>query len=91
MEKQWKEISDMSEKKAYLEKHWSSIDFNDKKTCIHCSQQIKVSDFKIEVLNGFEYICCPNAPQCDGTIIDWMPLSAPKATTTTEDTLFDSL
>lgn len=90
MEKKWKEITDMSEKKAYLEKNWSGVDFNDEKTCIHCDEIIKVSEFKIEIQNDFEYICCPNAPRCNGTAIDWFPISN-VSNKPEEDSLFDSL
>jgi hypothetical protein len=32
-----------------------------------------VGDFKVFAdEEEFEYICCPNAPDCDGTVIDWM-------------------
>ena len=44
----------------------------DKKHCIHCDKDIIVGDYKVFVEDGEEYICCPNAPECNGTIIDWM-------------------
>lgn len=41
--------------------------------CIHCDKVILVGDFKVFVGHDrFEYICCPNAPQCSGTVIDWV-------------------
>jgi len=44
----------------------------DKKHCIHCEKDIVVGDFKVfRDSSGEEYICCPNAPECDGTVIDW--------------------
>jgi hypothetical protein len=47
----------------------------EKKHCIHCEETILVGEFKVLVDDDkFEYICCPNAPDCDGTIIDWMEL-----------------
>lgn len=47
----------------------------DEKRCLHCDTVFKVSEYKV-FKDGFceEYICCPNAPECDGTIIDWMPI-----------------
>jgi len=46
------------------------------KFCINCEQWIKVNDFKILVqlnLKGEKEISvvCPNAPECDGSTIDW--------------------
>ncbi|MDZ7764500.1 MAG: hypothetical protein U5K00_08750 [Melioribacteraceae bacterium] len=50
-------------------------DLSEKRHCIHCNEIITVGDFKVYVgTNGFEFICCPNAPECDGTVIDWMPV-----------------
>jgi len=47
----------------------------DKKRCIHCDNIITVGDFKVFKDNeGEEFICCPNAPDCDGTVIDWFRL-----------------
>jgi len=53
---------------------------DDKKYCLHCGEIIIVGDFKVERANDllgkeFDYIVCPNAPKCDGTLIDWMPES----------------
>lgn len=48
---------------------------SDKKHCIHCDTIITVGEYKVFTDDsGFEYICCPNAPECDGTVIDWMPV-----------------
>lgn len=45
----------------------------DKKICIHCNEIITVGDFKVyKDSSGFEFICCPHAPQCDGSVIDWI-------------------
>ena len=44
----------------------------DKKKCLHCRQIITVGDYKVfRYKDGSEYICCPNAPQCNGSAIDW--------------------
>lgn len=45
----------------------------DQKRCIHCDSIITVGDYKVfKDKSGFEFICCPNAPECDGTVIDWV-------------------
>ena len=50
------------------------LKLTDKMYCIHCHKIIMVGDFKVyRTDDGFEMICCPNAPDCDGTMIDWMP------------------
>ena len=44
----------------------------DTKRCIHCDSIITVGDFKVfKDKRGDEFICCPNAPECNGTVIDW--------------------
>ncbi len=48
---------------------------SDEKLCIHCDSKIKVGDFKVFIdQHGEEFICCPNAPECDGTLIDWFDI-----------------
>ncbi len=45
----------------------------DKRECIHCGKVITVGNYKIyENEVGFQFICCPNSPECDGTVIDWV-------------------
>lgn len=45
----------------------------EKRMCIHCGEIITVGDYKVfKGKDGFEYICCPNAPECNGTVIDWI-------------------
>lgn len=45
----------------------------DTKHCIHCDSVITVGDFKVyKDEDGDEFICCPNAPECNGTVIDWV-------------------
>jgi hypothetical protein len=44
----------------------------DTKRCIHCNAVFEVKDYKVfKDKSGEEYICCPNAPECNGTVIDW--------------------
>lgn len=43
--------------------------------CIHCDTIFKVGKYKVfKDEEGDEWICCSNAPECDGTAIDWIPL-----------------
>lgn len=43
--------------------------------CIHCDTIFKVGKYKVlRDEDGDEWICCANAPNCDGTAIDWIPL-----------------
>lgn len=48
----------------------------DKRFCLHCQTIIVVGEYTVyrRASDGFEFICCPNAPECDGTAIDWMPV-----------------
>ena len=63
-------------KQEYLNDHYpfSKVPkLTDKKICIHCDNVIRVGDYKVEVgWNDEEYIVCPNAPDCSGTVIDWI-------------------
>jgi len=64
-------------KQQYLEDNYPFEEIpklTDKKHCIHCDNDIIVGDFKVFLDEGEEYICCPNAPECDGTIIDWVDI-----------------
>ena len=43
--------------------------------CIHCDNIFKVGKYKVfKDEDDEEYICCANAPVCNGTVIDWIPL-----------------
>jgi hypothetical protein len=70
----------VKDKKKYLEKNYPFVDIpklTDKKHCIHCDKDILVGDFKVFKRNdGEDIICCPNAPECDGTVTDWFRLAA---------------
>ena len=44
----------------------------DQQKCIHCGENFIVGDYKVELVGKIEYIVCPNAPDCDGTLIDWI-------------------
>lgn len=67
----------ITDKAAFLEEHYPFTpipELTDVFRCIHCIEIICVGDFKVfKGRNDFLMICCPNAPSCDGTVIDWMP------------------
>lgn len=67
----------IKDKQKYLNDEYPFEDkpkLSDKVRCIHCGSIITVGDYKVFKIDWDEYICCPNAPECNGTIIDWMPL-----------------
>jgi hypothetical protein len=44
----------------------------DKRRCIHCDTIFTIGNYKVfKDRSGDEFICCPNAPDCDGTVIEW--------------------
>jgi len=72
-----KEIT-VADKQAYLDAEYPfepKLKLTDKMKCIHCGKIITVGDYKVYKDDyGDEYICCPNTPDCNGSIIDWVPL-----------------
>jgi hypothetical protein len=68
-------FKEIENKESYLKKHYPFTDtpeLTDKKVCLHCENQIVVGDYKVEIEDGKEFIVCPNAPKCNGTLIDWI-------------------
>lgn len=65
----------ITNKQKYFDDNYPFEDapkLTDKKCCIHCDNIIVVGDYKVfKDKQGEEYICCPNAPDCNGTVIDW--------------------
>jgi len=65
-------------KQQYLEDNYPFEDtpkLTDKKRCLHCDNVITVGDFHVfKMKGGMEFIYCPNAPECNGTVIDWIDL-----------------
>ncbi|MGK0489388.1 MAG: hypothetical protein ACJAXB_002585 [Candidatus Endobugula sp.] len=65
-------------KQKYFDKNYifeNPPKLTDKRRCIHCDTIFIVANFKVfKDKTGFEYICCPNSPDCDGTVIDWFRL-----------------
>jgi hypothetical protein len=68
----------IQDKKKYLHDNYPFEEvplLTDQKKCIHCGQTFTVGDYKVfKDASGDELIYCPNAPECDGTVIDWFPL-----------------
>ena len=68
----------ITDKQAFLEEQYPFTPvpgLDEVYRCIHCIEVIRVRDFKVfKGRDGFLFICCPNAPACNGTVIDWMPL-----------------
>ena len=66
----------ITDKQKYLEENYPFVNvpkLTDQKRCIHCDSIITVKDYKVFVdKDGEEYIYCPNAPECNGTVIDWI-------------------
>lgn len=68
----------INDKLTYLKENYPFVDtpkLTDRKRCIHCDSVFVVEDFKVyKNKTGDEFICCPNAPECNGTVIDWFDL-----------------
>ncbi len=69
----------IDDKQKYLNENYPFDDppaLTDMRECIHCGNVITVGDFKVfREETGEEYICCPYTPNCNGTVIDWLPLN----------------
>lgn len=72
----------IKDKQKYLDENYPFGDvpkLTDKKTCLHCGKIITVGDYKVFIDDlDSELIFCPNAPKCDGTVIDWLPVDYQK-------------
>jgi hypothetical protein len=80
--KKFKDIK-YEDKESYLKENfppYNNRKLTDKKHCIYCEKTIVIGDYKIEIEDDREYIVCPNAPDCDGSIIHWanIPDDKPK-------------
>jgi len=50
--------------------------YNENIKCLHCGNIFIFNEFKVvreKCPNGKEYIVCKHFPECDGSIIDFMP------------------
>lgn len=66
-------LKEIEDKESYLKKNGLfSVKLTDKRSCLHCGKDFIVADYKVRVEDGVELIACPNAPDCDGTMIDWV-------------------
>jgi len=65
----------IDDKEKYLNENYpfgEVPEMADRRRCIHCDETFVVGQFKVFINEeGNELICCPNAPSCDGTVIDW--------------------
>lgn len=77
----FKEFSSASEKFFYLKVHYFKDPvpkMTDNMICLCCQKSFRVQDFKVEVTTCdccgeyMELIRCPNAPDCEGDLTDWM-------------------
>ena len=66
------------DKKKYLNENYpfgNVPELTSEICCIHCDTIYKVEDYTVfKDEDGDEFICCPSAPDCDGTVIDWIPI-----------------
>lgn len=73
----------IKDKQKYLDENYPFGEIpklTDKKSCIHCGNIITVDDYKVFIDDlDSELIFCPNAPKCDGTVIDWLPVDFQKS------------
>jgi len=68
----FKQIKD---KESYLKKNYPFAtvpNLKDTFFCVHCEKCFEVSKYKVVVENGKEYIVCPDAPECDGSVLDFI-------------------
>ena len=70
----------IKDKAKFLRENYPFTDLpalTDLKECIHCGEIITVGDYKVYKMDphsDMKFICCPNAPECNGTVIDWIDL-----------------
>lgn len=69
------ELLTIKDKQAYLDENYpfeGVPKLTEQLQCLHCDNVFTVGDYKvIKDDTGFEFICCPHAPDCNGTVIDW--------------------
>lgn len=80
MKKNLRRFREIKNKEKFLKDNAIfEVNINDKRHCIHCGQDFFVKDYKVEIVYmdikdivPVDFIVCPNAPNCDGTMIDWV-------------------
>ena len=69
---------EIKNKESYLKKNYpfeDVPDLDDIKECISCGKKIRVGDYKVQIeKTGEELIVCPNAPVCEGSVVDWFDI-----------------
>lgn len=68
----------VEEKTKLLKAHFPSFDMSDKRECLHCGKVIAVKNFRVFKEDNHLFITCPE-DGCDGSPLDWMPLSDDKS------------
>jgi hypothetical protein len=67
----------IANKRDYYEKNNPFMEdrFDEKVCCLHCDNEFVFNEFKAvrEKSTGDEYIVCKYFPECNGSIIDFMP------------------
>jgi hypothetical protein len=69
------EFKEIKDKQKYLKKNYpyrGVPKLDEKKYCLHCAEYFIVGDYKVEIKDKEEFIVCPNAPKCDGNVMDWI-------------------
>lgn len=71
----------VEDKQKFLDENYpfeEAPKLTDKRCCLHCHRVFTVGDYKIYKEEGddFLYIYCPYTPDCNGTVIDWLPEDA---------------
>lgn len=69
-------FKEIENKEEYLKENYpfgNIPELTEKRHCIHCGNDILVGDYQVLIeSSGAEFIVCPNAPECTGSVIDWM-------------------
>lgn len=66
-------FKEIKNKESYLKKNGLfDVKLTDKRCCLHCGKDFIVGDYKVMIEDGVELIVCPNAPDCDGNMLDWV-------------------
>lgn len=77
----YKHFDNDDEKGFYLRHHCIRLNIpnmEDEMICLQCNSLFKVKDFKVVITTCdccneyMEYIVCPNAPDCEGDMLDWV-------------------
>lgn len=77
-------FKEIKNKESYFKKNYPFGDrpkLTDKKRCLHCKREFVVGDYKVQIDYTLEYIVCPSAPACNGTVIDWTNIKNKNKTT----------